>query len=287
MAVKSATKKRLMDRGISESHAGLLAIDRRFEDVENLDTDAIAVLLSVSTSVAGGVHKMIHGFVEPFGLRSKFTTILSQLNLSIIDHISTITLDTNRFDAGDLWSMDGGGIPPLSFEGLAPTDEETSRVLTELLALHPDLPPAMASSLAWFVEDHEIVITGIKLTASTLHDLSLEAVSLGAITEEDAELLQKHTNLLPPNTARALQHGDRVANSNGKPTSPAKSFAYRPSCSSSKTNLRWPRSHQNEHGKITFVYSNGVYDVSFADESTFVVSGSNLMRVICSETDGS
>ena len=286
MVVKSATKKRLMDRGLSESHASLLSSDRRFQDVENLDPDAIAILLSVSSAVASGIHKIIHGFVEPFGLRSRFSTILSQMNLTLLDHVSNLTNDTNRFSAAELWSMNGDGIPPLSFNELSNTDEGASRILTQLLAQHPDLPPPMAASLVWHVDSHQIIITGINFAASNLIDLTTSMVAFDALSDEDAEFINQHPNLLPPSKARAFQHGDRVA-SLGKPTPPAKSFAYRPSCSSSKTNLRWPRSHQNEHGKITFVYSNGVYDVSFADESTFVVSGSNLMRVICSEMDGS
>jgi len=286
MVVKSATKKRLMDRGLSESHASLLSSDRRFQDVENLDPDAIAILLSVSSAVASGIHKIIHGFVEPFGLRSRFSTILSQMNLTLLDHVSNLTNDTNRFSAAELWSMNGDGIPPLSLNELSNTDEGASRILTQLLAQHPDLPPPMAASLVWHVDSHQIIITGINFTASNLIDLTTSMVAFDALSDEDAEFINQHPNLLPPSKARAFQHGDRVA-SYGKPTPPAKSFAYRPSCSSSKTNLRWPRSHHQEFGTITFAFSDGMYEVTFQSGFSCVISERYMIRVLCSHLEDS
>jgi len=282
MVVKSATKKRLMDRGLSESHASLLSIDRRFQDVENLDPDAIAILLSVSSAVASGIHKIIHGFVEPFGLRSRFSTILSQMHLSLTDHVSNLTRDTNRFSAAELWSMNGGGVPPLSLIELSNTDEGASRIITQLLAQHPDLPLPMAASLAWHVDSHQIIITGINFTASNLIDLTTSMVAFDALSDEDAEFINQHPNLLPPSKARAFQHGDRVARY-GTP-SPNKSFSYRPS---SSNKLNWPSSEATSIGTITFAFSDNRFEVSFPSGFTCVISERHMIRVLFSPLEES
>lgn len=49
MVVKSATKKRLMELGISEEHAHKLATDRNMSDIKSMSGDEIANSVSLST----------------------------------------------------------------------------------------------------------------------------------------------------------------------------------------------------------------------------------------------
>ena len=48
LVVKSATKKRLMEMGISEEYAHKLATDRNMNDIKSLTADEIASVLGVS-----------------------------------------------------------------------------------------------------------------------------------------------------------------------------------------------------------------------------------------------
>ena len=48
MAVKSATKKKLVEQGVAPEHAHLLATDRNMADLKALSIDQIAEILSLS-----------------------------------------------------------------------------------------------------------------------------------------------------------------------------------------------------------------------------------------------
>ena len=48
MVVKSATKKRLMELGVSEEFAHKLATDRNMTDIKGLSSDEITAILGVS-----------------------------------------------------------------------------------------------------------------------------------------------------------------------------------------------------------------------------------------------
>ena len=48
MVVKSATKKRLMELGVSEEYAHKLATDRNMTDIKNMTHDDVASTLGIS-----------------------------------------------------------------------------------------------------------------------------------------------------------------------------------------------------------------------------------------------
>ena len=55
MVVKSATKKKLMDLGIDENFAHILADDRKWDDVKILPAENIAQICETDSETAGKI----------------------------------------------------------------------------------------------------------------------------------------------------------------------------------------------------------------------------------------
>ena len=61
MVVKSATKKKLMDLGIAENFAHILADDRKWDDVKILPAENIAQICETDSETAGQIKGIIDG----------------------------------------------------------------------------------------------------------------------------------------------------------------------------------------------------------------------------------
>jgi DNA-directed RNA polymerase subunit A" len=59
MVVKSATKKKLMDLGIEENYAHVLADDRKWDDVKVLTQTDIAKICEIDSETAGNIYTVI------------------------------------------------------------------------------------------------------------------------------------------------------------------------------------------------------------------------------------
>ena len=60
MVVKSATKKKLMDLGIAENFAHVLADDRKWDDVKIMTAQQIAQICETDSEQAGQILSLIH-----------------------------------------------------------------------------------------------------------------------------------------------------------------------------------------------------------------------------------
>ena len=58
MVVKSATKKRLMELGVSEEYAHKLATDRNMTDIKNMSHDDVASTLGISKDAEEFINTM-------------------------------------------------------------------------------------------------------------------------------------------------------------------------------------------------------------------------------------
>jgi len=282
MVVKSATKKKLIDRGISDAHASLLALDRTWDDVKSMAPDVIAISLCVQESVALEVHRQIHSGIRPLSIRSKFHSLLHTCSISILDHVADITADTNRLNLAALYEQERAQ-PPTSFSDLGSNNTETANEICTILCNHPSIQPAVAASLDWWLDGYELVITGTQLASKTLGALALELAELNYLQPADAEFLGLHSAMVPPRDNRSLQRGDSVASFGVNST--VKSFQYRPYSSSRKQRLRWPATHRRAIGRITYCYSDFIFDVEFDDGHTCVIHGANLVRVVTAQSE--
>jgi len=59
MVVKSATKKKLMDLGIAENFAHVLADDRKWDDVKIMNAQQIAQICETDSEQAGQIYEII------------------------------------------------------------------------------------------------------------------------------------------------------------------------------------------------------------------------------------
>ena len=59
MVVKSATKKKLMDLGIAENFAHMLADDRKWDDVKVMTQNDVAKFCETDSDTAGTIHATI------------------------------------------------------------------------------------------------------------------------------------------------------------------------------------------------------------------------------------
>lgn len=294
MTEKSATKERLIDRGVTVPHARQLSLDRRIEDVEAMDIDSIATALSVPVNAAAEIHRSIHHSCPSLAIRSKFSGLLCNLHLGAVDHISNLTGDSNRFDVAALWSKHSGQPCPISFNDLSNADEETIPEILHLLHLEFGFSPSFASSLVFVIDRTDLIVTRFEFHNDTLSDVATEIAALDLdhpiITPDDAEFLGLHADLLPPNKDRDLQKGDMVAYYGTKTA--VKSMKYRSRSCGSKSNnpskeYLWPSSRWDMLGQVTYCYSwSDFFDIMFEDGTEVKIHKDHMVRIICSSPNG-
>ena len=96
MAVKSATKKKLVEQGVAPEHAHLLATDRNMADLKALSIDQIAEILSLS--VDDEAVKRASQLTQASGRRSRSgTSRRVSISTKAIED-DTIPLGSTRFN---------------------------------------------------------------------------------------------------------------------------------------------------------------------------------------------
>ena len=100
MVVKSATKKKLMDLGISENFAHVLADDRKWDDVKIMTQADIAKICETDSESAGLVHAAI---------------------LAATQKVETVTVKTRVHQPRSAWSKASAGLVPKTSWTSTPT----------------------------------------------------------------------------------------------------------------------------------------------------------------------
>lgn len=290
MGPKSATEKQLIDLGVPNPHAKLLSYGRRLEDVQAMDTGAIATVLCIPQEKAEEIHHVVQGTCPSLTVHSEFDEIYSRLLISALDHISNLSGDSRRFDAAALWFKHSGQPAPATFDDFSDDDEETAARVLHLLELEFGMSPSFAASLVFLLDGTDIVVTGIQFSPDTLSSVATDLAELGYIENKDAKFLGRNADLISPNVARDLRVGDTVAHFGSRLRT--KTSKYRPrGCGSKGSNpgkeYTWPAGRWSQFGRITYVYHwENIYDVKFDDGASITIHNSHLARVIAVGRNG-
>lgn len=276
--VKSATLKRLQDRGLPNAHARLLSLDRSFDQVETLDALEISTILSIQFEVADQYFHLIQGTSGRQVLISTFNEAIFSVQIGLKDLLANVTNDLSIISLNDICDPSAP-----TFQTLYTSDDQIVSNIQEHLGITWNLPIELVGAVSFrLINSDQLKITGISLSPDSLPAIASEMEAREYITSEQAVLLTENLDLLRDAPSPAIKRGDTVVRYGE--SRPPKSSRFRPRGCGSRTRnpsrrYLWPRKHWDSDGQVSYVFrSDSIYEVTFANGDQYWIHEDHLVR---------
>ena len=277
MTVRSATKKKLMDFGLSEEFAKQLATDRTMSEVESMTPAQIAQVANCSVEKASRIReRIVSKDAHEIDRRLKFRSCTNQLHMSMRSVEADILClgdDRGRIDVNKLLrdyqnvSEDGEELlqKGVFVEMFYDDPVKATRIAIFLISEKVRVPPAVIDGFqVIFVSDYQLTITlgGIserKLegVVSGLAESDKLDADIARLDADTASFLMDNTDLARVNDTRICE-GDTVIEK-----FPMNAPRDRDVFDRHPDDRRWPSPFSGKHGLVIYRLCFGILCVEF------------------------